>query len=304
MITKIKILLIIHLIIIISMTFVNCADVKVKEEPKFETKTEITKEAKVDIRDVKLDPNKLICDTFDIIYDTDVNSVNISLQTDLPDATEIMVSVSRTYWWKGVKDAYSIDYYSIKSTVGKFRTTQNIMLKKAKWDKELKSQIDFAVAANRPSQVSRVSGNVNIRIVVPMFQANPAFGKRNENLKGKKVQKGDFRIVESEVTFKRPLNAKLPSIKYANSNNLLSGKTYKVSKKTPLMPELNPSNVKEAMKDVKYIQQGGNIKITKIVKKNNTTWYNVIVSDEKKRTLGYGWINSTVLLGQKIEIVN
>ena len=60
-------------------------------------------------------------------------------------------------------------------------------------------------------------------------------------------------------------------------DSLEIGKSYNLSKETPLMPELNPIDPLAAINKIKYIKPGEIINIISIEEKNNTPWYFVNV---------------------------
>lgn len=89
-----------------------------------------------------------------------------------------------------------------------------------------------------------------------------------------------------------------------DATNLQIGKTYRLSKKTPLMPVRNPINPMDAMKKIKYLGIGGLIEIIDVDKSSNYPWYNIRTKDATTGKIYTGWINSSALMGQSLEIVN
>ncbi len=75
---------------------------------------------------------------------------------------------------------------------------------------------------------------------------------------------------------------------------LTVGTTYSISKKTPIMPHYESSDLNDLNKVV-YIQSGGSIKILEKKHGRNVPWYKV-ESDGHS-----GWVNSIALIGQKLE---
>jgi hypothetical protein len=59
---------------------------------------------------------QIICDKFEIKTKVEKTDLFLSLETDLPDDTVVMVSVSRSYKEKGNTSTYSLNYFSEKST--------------------------------------------------------------------------------------------------------------------------------------------------------------------------------------------
>jgi len=99
-----------------------------------------------------------------------------------------------------------------------------------------------------------------------------------------------FEIVQAEDKATKDAIEKYPT---PYSDHLQIGQKYQLSEKTPLMPELNPVDPISAVQKMKSIPAGGTIKIIKTTMKERTPWYYV-----EAEGMGYGWINSIVLIGQ------
>jgi hypothetical protein len=78
---------------------------------------------------------------------------------------------------------------------------------------------------------------------------------------------------------------------FIDPNTLEIGKTYKVSKKTPLMPSYEVVKIEK----MNYIAKGSKFKITGKQKARSNIWYQVENGRQK------GWINSIALFGQKLK---
>ena len=66
------------------------------------------------------------------------------------------------------------------------------------------------------------------------------------------------------------------------------------------MPEYDPVNPIEAMGRMKYIEKGSSFRVIRVVEKNETLWYEVVIVRPKKRKGESGWINNMALFGQYI----
>ncbi|MCK5060954.1 hypothetical protein KAR28_00220 [Candidatus Parcubacteria bacterium] len=88
---------------------------------------------------------------------------------------------------------------------------------------------------------------------------------------------------------------------FIDPSDLQIGKTYELSKETPLMPELNPTDPIVALGKMKKLSAGSAIKIISIAQKNNTSWYNVSFVNHSTGNIDYGWVNSTALIGQSLK---
>jgi hypothetical protein len=80
------------------------------------------------------------------------------------------------------------------------------------------------------------------------------------------------------------------------------GQAYTISKDTPLMPHHSPADPLAALNDIKTISKTGGFKVLEVFSKNGTEWYRVNAFDSTMKTIGAGWINSTSLVGQKLNV--
>ena len=86
--------------------------------------------------------------------------------------------------------------------------------------------------------------------------------------------------------------------------NLEIGKTYTVSKATPLMSEFDPVDPEYALTKMKQIPNGGKIKIISKKFKNGKPWYEVLAFNQSSKIIGFGFVNSAALFGQNLEIID
>lgn len=244
-----------------------------------------------------------VCNQFSIITETTDSTLLLSLDTDLPDDTIVMVSVSRSYWETGSSVEYGVDYFEEKSTVGQWRSAQEISIADEEWNSVLADKQRKMSRLGLGFNVASVSDTVAVSMIVPINQPDPRFGMRNENLSGTAVPKDGLRIVEDEVELDRPLSmlpelmSPLPSL---DPQNLDVGETYSVSRQTPLMPDHSPADPIAAIQQMKHVPEGGTIKILKVFKEDGSPWYEVIASSQNGGEIGKGWVNSTALLGQQL----
>jgi hypothetical protein len=73
---------------------------------------------------------QVVCNQFDLLTNLRGNVLYLAVQTDLPDNTVLMVSVSRSYLEKGNSATCSCDYLSEKSTVGKWKSKHTVFMKR------------------------------------------------------------------------------------------------------------------------------------------------------------------------------
>ncbi len=251
---------------------------------------------------------KIVCDKFNLVAKLTGSTLNLSIETDLPDYSVVSVTVSRKYSEKGNPNKHSVEYFSEKSTIEKWKSKHKISIDDKKWISDLRARQKHDAEFGEGFDVEYVSDKISIYVVVPTNQPNPNFGLRNKNLVGKAVSKDDvlgtikneddfFRTVKSEVEFdsllKDPPTGKSPYPNLVNSRKLKVGQTYVLSKQTPLMPSHDPVDPIEAVRQMKQIPPGAKMKVLDLVMKNGKPWYQVDVYNPKKT--GTGWINSTAL---------
>jgi hypothetical protein len=76
------------------------------------------------------------------------------------------------------------------------------------------------------------------------------------------------------------------------------GNRYFLNKETPLMPEPNPKNIYKAIGEMKKLQPNDVVDLLSVELVRGHYWYEVIATNANGEDLGYGWINSTALIGQ------
>jgi len=230
--------------------------------------------------------------------------LKLSLDTDLPDYTDLMVSVSRSYKEKGdTESTYSINYFSEKSTVKKWRSQQEISISDKVFRNNLQKQMNTMSKLGMPFQTSTISKQIEVSFVVPVNQSNPIFGKRNENLQSKLISPSGLRVIRKEKMINKPLGSKVSNIRATkvSASDLQKGGVYTISKETPLMPEFEPANPMAAIAKMKKLPPGSVITVLSIRMKFNKPWYRVKAKSAKGLRIGEGWINSIALRGQDIK---
>lgn len=247
---------------------------------------------------------QVVCNKFKLITKVKGSTLDLSVDTNLPDNTVVMVSVSRSYLEKGNPATYSEDYFSEKSTVGKWKSRHRIFVDSEEWKSSLRAKQEKMSRLGLGFDVASISDKISVRMVVPINQPDPRFGKRNSKLTGKAVRTTGLRVVEDEIEIDYPLDSPpvgkspFPSL---NPLELEVGQTYILSKQTPLMPSHSPADPIAALQKMKQIPKGGVFKVLETVKKRGNPWYKVVALDQRKKRIGTGWINSTALLGQELK---
>ncbi|NQV19312.1 MAG: hypothetical protein HQ534_12320 [Armatimonadetes bacterium] len=158
---------------------------------------------------------KITCDKFNLHTSLQDNTLYISIESDLPDYTNIIVSISRSYWQKGETDEYSsIKYFTEKSNLKKWKNTKKILLDNTRWKAKLKIREDRMVGkGDLEYQVSKINDNISVDVTVIEKQSNSAFGKNNKNLIGNEVKTENIHVVRKrkEIIYPLSINEKLTS---------------------------------------------------------------------------------------------
>jgi len=247
---------------------------------------------------------QVVCNIFKLVSKVKGSTLYLSVDTDLPDNTVVMVSVSRSYLEKDNLATYSVDYFSERSTIGRWRSKYKISVDSEKWKSALRAKQEKMSRLGLGFDVASISDKIIVYMVVPINQPDPRFGKQNSKLTGKAVLTTGLRVVKDEIKIDYPLASQpvgespFPSL---NPLELEVGQTYIVSKRTPLMPSHSPADPLVALQKMKQIPKRGAFKVLETFNKRSTPWYRVVAFDQRKKQIGRGWINSTALLGQELK---
>jgi len=82
------------------------------------------------------------------------------------------------------------------------------------------------------------------------------------------------------------------------TQSLRVGQLFELSKETPLMPELEPTDPMAALQRMRRLPPRTTIKVLKVSTKDFKPWYFVAARSPSRSSLGTGWINSTALKWQ------
>jgi hypothetical protein len=154
--------------------------------------------------------NKITSNRFEIRVHRDGHTLSIALDTDLPDETDVMVGVARSYKAAvdGKPDEYVESYLDEKSTVAAWRRPKTVDVSDFIFRNALRETRDRVAKAGIQHSTGRISRDVTVSFVVPVNQTDPRFGKGNSNLDGPVVQKeGSWKIIRKEAAVRMPLGA-------------------------------------------------------------------------------------------------
>jgi Tfp pilus assembly protein PilV len=246
----------------------------------------------------------ITCDRFEPSASLEGDQLLVSLDTDLPDSTHIMVSVSRSYW--AANEEYPIDYLETDATVAEWRKPRSVSVDHTAWRRKLDERLRMLALAGQPKKVTKSDSDVTVSFTVPINQPDSRFGIRNSNLTGKRVEIKGIRVVRGELKVKYPFTntAHQPRLaEYGGFESLQIGAKYRLSRETPLVPERHPSDPLHAIASIRRVPAGAVIKVVSVDRSDTTNpWYQVMAT-ATGAMLGDGWINSAALIGQEIRVV-
>lgn len=291
------------LVVLLMTLLIGCSGEKTEDKEKAPHDAKSQVEAKKHAVTPISTETKIVCNKFELVTNVTGSTLDFSVDTDLPNNAVVMVGVSRSYLEKGNPDRYSVDYFSEKSTIGKWKSEHSISIASEDWKTALRVKQEEMSRIGLGFDVASISDKITVSMVVPINQPDPKFGDQNQNLTGKAVRTKGIRVVEDEIEIDYPLNAPpvgkspFPSL---NPLELEIGQAYVVSKQTPLMSSHSPADPIAAIQQVKQIPKGGGFKVLEVYKEKNNPWYKVTAFNQSTEAIGTGWINSTALLGQQL----
>jgi hypothetical protein len=161
---------------------------------------------------------KVFCSRFTVNTVLKGKKLEFWLDTDLPNDTIVMVSVSRLYWIKGSSGTYSGSYYGKRSYVQELRKPVTVIIDDNEWRRQIETKHKLVEPIGEPLQVSKISDDVELNLTVPINQDNPAFGRRNVNLEGTMVTANQgFRIIREEKMFLVPFGKTISALSRAKT---------------------------------------------------------------------------------------
>jgi len=245
----------------------------------------------------QLDREPLRCDKFVANAKLDGDTLSVSLDSDCPPGSEIMVSVYRVYYDKQDGKAYNYNYFEEQSTVRAWSTPRQISVAHKPWLAGLKVLQDKLARMGEPLTVQRINDEIEVSFVLPVNQSDARFGKKNEHLTGSAVITTNYglRICESEVVIPYPIGSKPAPSRFVAAHSLVAGKTYRISRETPLVGNPDPSDPIAEIKKIRRLAPSSWIKVVLLSYFDKVLWYKVETAE------GRGWINSIALIGQDIE---
>jgi hypothetical protein len=244
----------------------------------------------------------ILADTFVVRHEMQGEQLTLSLETDLPDQTALMVSVDRTYRTREDSEEYPIEYFSESSTVGAWRSPRTLTIDNEGWKRQLDERRRTLAVAGEPFTVRSIRDTIEISFVVPVNQ-DPPFQSRNENLHGRVVETNEYglRLIRREIPVGYLIDASdLDASRWADPLALSAGKTYALPGVTPLVPEIEPADPMSAIARIQQMPAGTQVRVLEVHQRQGLPWYRVRVTAGEP-VGAEGWINSTALIGKTLK---
>ena len=252
-----------------------------------------------------VDTSGVECTKYKVTAQMLKDSLTISVLSDLPDDTDINVSVDRPYFERGQSDSSNLSVLNKTMKLATLREGHDFVIdEKSAMQRWAKTREVHAKAGNA-LEIDRFSDVLELSVSVYAGQTNPRFGLRNVNLKGTcnfEDSSGlSLRIISWKKTLPSAMVHEPPPLKFASAYNLTVGMQVELSRKTPLMPHHSPTDPTNALGNMKYIPAGGSISITDSYLKNGSQqWYKVAAQTRTRGPIGRGWVNANALMGQNL----
>jgi hypothetical protein len=258
-------------------------------------------------------PAGVQCDLFDVFVRASGDSLTMQIDTDLPDDTRLIVTVSRCYWETDNDETYSHDYFSgIDERVGEWRISHTILVDDQRWSSGLQAKIDQCASLDIWAGLAAISDSVGVAVRVPEYkQSNPEFGELNRNLTGRAVRtwqtsQGKAANIDVETVLDWPFQGPTPRAVTRAPQSLRPGGTYRIDatrEGVPLMPEFEPADAWTALPRVRTLSGFLVVRVTDARPRGAFPWYEVVVRSGQGDESISGWINSVALIGHRIEAV-
>ena len=181
----------------------------------------------------------VVANRFVLQSNMDGRDLLLAIDTDLPDETEVIVSVGRIYHEVGSDTAYSRDYFSERGSLSEWRKPRRIPIDDDAWTTDLLAHQDKMadLSDELAFEIANIESQVFIRAVVHMNQPDPRFGGGGSpNLSGAAVSqvagRNDRNVVEVEQNFELPLVGVAPTSATGNvtDDGMTKGKSNRLGR--------------------------------------------------------------------------
>lgn len=240
---------------------------------------------------------KIVCNEFSLVSEVVNSNIKFSLHTDLPNSSEVMISLFRTYRISGDSRDLVVKYFDGVKKVSEWKEPFIVEISDEVWMSNYKLEQERLAKYGVNDSAISISNIVELRAIF--------INKNNDVLSGDAVQEASYKPEIKDVkSFNLPTSLminKLPKVASLLPTNLNINQKYILSKSTPLMPSPNPKDPISAISQVAYIPPKGIIQIESTEKHRGTVWYKVFCQKPDGEHIGVGWISSIALYGQDIQ---
>ena len=258
----------------------------------------------------------VVTDRFTLQWEIEGANLLLAIDTDLPDITEVIVSVERLYYEVGNDSAYSRSYFEEKGRLLEWRDPRRIPIDDEAWKGDLRAHQEGMAKLGSPIafEIGRIEDQIQVNAVVHINQPAPVFGGHgNPNLSGAAVhQSGNRNLIRRRENIDWPLTgAPVPKeSKRVAYDGLKQGESYRLLNEIPLMavhPRIfdDSDDLDQRMETLGktiYVPAGRSVRVIEVISPDSggTTWpwYQIdVIGSEGTR----GWINSAALMSNGVE---
>lgn len=127
---------------------------------------------------------KITCNKLEVKTVRQNGEIYFKIDSDLPDFTDLKITVTRPITIRGVEEKQFLDYEIINDTLINFINLTKLQIDNEQWEKDIK-----LLHQNMPYSLdlADISDYLHIVVEVPQNQSNKKFGEGNCNLKGSLV---------------------------------------------------------------------------------------------------------------------
>ena len=250
---------------------------------------------------------KIRCDQFVIRGERVGDHLEVWIETDLPDSTEIYLTVYRSFFAKDSEEsAGALVYYSNpidgSETVGRWRDRVRIPIDDSNARTEIEEQMQDRAVMGRPSALDRVESSVGLVAGLLASQKDPRFKAGLTGQALAEMSPGVYWI-SHKTAVDWAFSGSWQIGPFGNPEDLQSGTTYVLERDTPLAPyhELRGTGTVDEMAEqiasVRTLLAGTAFTVRQRLEKTKVDiWYEV---DATERT---GWINGVALTAQVLPV--
>ena len=130
----------------------------------------------------RTEPTGVVANMFDLNWELVGSDLMLSIDTDLPGETEVIVSLRRSYYEVGNSESYARDYFEERSLISRWREPRQIAIDDEAWKADLKAHQDemARISSDLAFEIETISNEIEIRAVVHTNQPDPRFRRSRQ----------------------------------------------------------------------------------------------------------------------------